>query len=420
MDFTENIRLAFHGIWGHKMRSCLTMLGIIIGISSIIAIVSMMRGTNEQIKQNVIGAGSNTVNVQLTQGDWALDLSYAQRPSGVPVITKAVRDEILAIKEVEAAALYTRRSAYDNIFYGSTALSGGWLYGSDRDFFDVHSYKVVSGRGFVDEDFSLNRKVALLDVSSADSLFSDDTPVGKTIEIMGEPFTVIGVVDHRRSFEPVINSVEEYYTYKSQTSGFVFISSAVWPVLFGYDEPQNLVLRATATEDMAIAGKRACDILNARMTVSSTSNIRYKGEDTLERAKQLQELAAAAQRQLLWIASISLLVGGIGVMNIMLVSVTERTKEIGLKKALGAPSRVILIQFLTEASVLTCIGGILGVIGGVGLAFVVSAASSTPAAISIPAIIIAVLFSVLIGVVFGLLPAIKAANQNPIDALRRS
>ena len=138
----------------------------------------------------------------------------------------------------------------------------------------------------------------------------------------------------------------------------------------------------------------------------------------LQRAKELQELSASTNQQLIWIASISLLVGGIGVMNIMLVSVTERTREIGLKKAIGARKRKILAQFLTEAAVLTSLGGLLGAAGGIGLAQIVSRVSESPVSISVPAMVFSVVFSMLIGILFGLLPSVKAANLNPIEALR--
>ena len=149
------------------------------------------------------------------------------------------------------------------------------------------------------------------------------------------------------------------------------------------------------------------------------STFSYRSEDLLEQAQQLQEMSNATNQQLIWIASISLLVGGIGVMNIMLVSVTERTSEIGLKKAIGAKKRRIRIQFLTEAAVLTSIGGIIGVIIGILLAQLISITNGIPVAISVPAILVSVGFSSIIGVVFGMLPAVKAANLNPIEALRR-
>ena len=186
---------------------------------------------------------------------------------------------------------------------------------------------------------------------------------------------------------------------------------------YQYDEPQNLVVRAKSTDDMTAAGEKAADILNAMLTVSDDT-VKYKGEDLLEQATQIQEISNSTNQQLIWIASISLLVGGIGVMNIMLVSVTERTGEIGLKKALGARKRRILTQFLTEAAVLTLLGGIIGVLGGIALAYIISKVSAVPVAISGVSIVIAVLFSTLIGIIFGLIPSVKAANMNPIEALR--
>ena len=228
----------------------------------------------------------------------------------------------------------------------------------------------------------------------------------------------MGLVAQKAGFEPVINSMEDYDRYVSDSSsGMVCVPDQIWPVLYQFDEPQNLVVRAVSTDDMTGAGEKAADILNAYLTVSDDT-IRYKAENLLEQAAKLQQLSAATNRQLIWIASISLLVGGIGVMNIMLVSVTERTREIGLKKALGARKTKILGQFLTEAAVLTGLGGILGIGGGIGLAYIISHLTSSPVAISVPAILVAVIFSTLIGLIFGIIPSVKAANLNPIDALR--
>ena len=226
------------------------------------------------------------------------------------------------------------------------------------------------------------------------------------------------MVAKKAESQPVINSMEDYYRYMSDDqSGKIIIPDQVWPVIYQYDEPQNLVVRAKSTDDMTAAGEKTADILNAMLTVSDDT-VKYKGEDLLEQATQIQEISNSTNQQLIWIASISLLVGGIGVMNIMLVSVTERTGEIGLKKALGARKRRILTQFLTEAAVLTLLGGIIGVLGGIALAYIISKVSAVPVAISGVSIVIAVLFSTLIGIIFGLIPSVKAANMNPIEALR--
>ncbi len=286
------------------------------------------------------------------------------------------------------------------------------------NYLDTCSYTIKEGRGFDSNDYAKYRKVAILDRDSASSLFQGADAIGKTIEIQGEPYIVVGIADKKDGFEPVINSMDDYYTYMQDSSGRVFIPSATWPIVFQYDEPQSVVLKATDTDSMASAGQAVADILNANLSVSD-STIQYKGQDLLKQAQDIQELSQSTNRMLIWIAGISLLVGGIGVMNIMLVSVTERTQEIGLKKAIGAKKSHILGQFLTEAAVLTSLGGIIGVIAGIVLAEVISKVSEMPVVISIPAAIIAVGFSMGIGIIFGLLPSYKAANLKPIDALRR-
>lgn len=414
----ENIRLSFQGIWAHKMRSFLTMLGIIIGIASLISIVSTIKGTNEQIKKNLIGEGDNVVDIYLSDNGSEYQIEYQGIPQGVPVISKEQKEKLLDLEEVENATLYQARQYASGIYYKDKSINGGNVLGIDRDYLDTCGYQVVRGRGFSDKDYEDYRKVILLDETAASSLFEKGEEIGKTVEIIGEPFTVAGIIKKIEEFEPVINNIEEYNTYYSSNGGLVLMPSASWPVVYQYDEPQMVSVKATSPETMSAAGKKGAKILNEAIT-SPTGTIQYKAKDMMEKAKGLQQISESTNRQLLWIASISLLVGGIGVMNIMLVSVTERTGEIGLKKAIGANKRRILGQFLTEASVLTSIGGILGVFAGIVLAAGIAKVSGTPMVISIPAAIGAVVFSTVIGIVFGLLPSIKAANLSPIEALRR-
>lgn len=413
----ENIRLSFQGIWSHKMRSFLTMLGIIIGIASIISIVSTIKGTNEQIKKNLIGSGTNTVQIQLYQGDYQYEMLYNGLPDGIPVRDETTMEKIKSVKNVEDAAFYTSRSDYNNsVYYGNNGISGSQVFGVDNSYFTTNGLVLKSGRTFVDSDFTDFHAAAIIDADTADSLFDGENPIGKTIEISSIPFTVVGIVDEDSKFEPVINSIDEYYTYYSNSSASrIFVPSSMWPALYSFDEPQNVAIRVSNTEAMTDAGKAVAEIMNTNVT---NSEIKYQAQDLLKQAQDLQDLSSSTNSQLIWIASISLLVGGIGVMNIMLVSVTERTREIGLKKAIGAKKSRILWQLLTEAAVLTSLGGIVGVGAGIGLAAIISRVTSAPVAISVPSIIIAVVFSMVIGIIFGLLPSFKAANLNPIDALR--
>ena len=419
----ENIRLSLQGILSHKVRSILTMLGIIIGIAAIIAIVSTIKGTNEQIKNNLIGAGNNTVSVQLYQGDSPYDFTYQSAPDGVPVVSQAVRDNIAALDNVESASFYRTRSYCDNVYYQNTQFSGA-MFGIDARYFDTAGYEVQQGRGFLSREYTDNAKAVILDSTAVKSLYSSEDPVGTVIDINGEPFTVVGVVTEVNSFEPVINSEEDYWLYLVNSGGKMFIPNQSWPIAYQYDEPENCLAKAVDTDSMPAVGKKVAELMNATIRTTSaggendSSQVKYDSQDLLKQAKSLQKLSSSTNTMLIWIASISLLVGGIGVMNIMMVSVTERTREIGIRKALGAPASKILAQFLTEASVLTSIGGIIGVGIGIGLAQLISKIASVPVAISSLSIVVSVVFSMVVGIVFGLIPSIKASNLNPIDALR--
>ena len=416
----ENIRLAFQGIWGHKMRSVLTMLGIIIGIAAIITIVSTIQGTNEQIKENLIGAGNNVVTVGLHQNKNIYQMNWNPIPQGVRTITEETRQELEEIDGVETVALYTFRNYVDQLYYQDTQFNGD-VYGIDPHYLTAYGYQVKQGRGFVDRDFEDCRKVVLVDTNAVTTLFQGADPIGKVLELKGDAFTVVGVVTLSEEFAPVINSMKDYQMYADTSAGSVFLPIRTWPTAYQFDEPQNVAIKVRSTDEMTDAGQKAAELLTNRQIVNaSNSEFSYRSQDMLEQAQQLQQMSEATNTQLIWIASISLLVGGIGVMNIMLVSVTERTAEIGLKKAIGAKKKRILWQFLTESAVLTSLGGIIGVISGIVMAQLISAMTQIPVAISVPAIVIAVVFSTLIGVVFGMLPAYQAANLNPIDALRRN
>ena len=223
----ENIRLAFRGIWSHKMRSFLTMLGIIIGIASIISIASTIQGTNEQIKQNLIGAGNNNVDVRLYQGESEYWMDNGL-PDNISVISDEQKEQIRSLEGVANATFYNRRGYADGITYRNTSLDSGSVYGVDAEFLKTKGYVIQNGRDFVERDFKEFRKVVLLDDVAVQTLFPGDNPVGKTIELRGEPFTVVGCIRKSDAFEPVINSLEDYYTYNQNTNGIVLIPDSTW------------------------------------------------------------------------------------------------------------------------------------------------------------------------------------------------
>ena len=416
----ENIRLSFRGIWSHKLRSFLTMLGIIIGIAAIIAIVSTIEGTNEQIKQNLVGSGTNTVSVCLNQDGYPMDFNWGAVPDVQP-FTEELREQLRTMDNVDGVSFVHTRDYTDGMSYLKTDLSSCGLVGVDESYFATAGYQIIRGRGFTARDLEgVGNNVCILDKITYNNAFSGQNPLGCSIQIQGVPFTIIGVAAQTSTFEPAINTVDDWYMYTSDRSGKVFVPDVTWPIIYRFDEPQTVVLRASSTDAMTQAGRDAARLINSDLNLSTddTTAMQYKSMDLMDQAAQLQQLASSTNIMLIAIASISLLVGGIGVMNIMLVSVTERTREIGLKKALGARRRQILSQFLTEAAVLSLLGGILGIIVGIILARVISLVVEIPVAISIPAILVAIVFSSLVGVVFGLLPSIKASKLNPIDALR--
>ncbi len=413
----ENLRFSFRGIWSHKLRSFLTMLGVIIGIAAIIAIVSTIKGTNDQIMQNLIGAGNNNVNVTLKQGDYDYWMGQGS-PAGVTPVTEDMISRIRDLEDVADASFYYTRPYADGIANGVHTLSGGGVRGIDDHYLSTCGFEIYRGRPFTEADYTKMHKVMLIDEAAATSLFPDGGALGGTVEIQGEPFTVVGLYKKSESFQPVIANLNDYETYSQQSAGLVMLPDTVWPVVYSFDEVKMCVARAVNVESMSQVGKEVEEIMNESIS-GADQELSFKAEDLLEKARNQQELSRSTNNLLIWVASIALLVGGIGVMNIMLVSVTERTAEIGLKKALGARKSRILAQFLTESALLTSIGGILGVAAGIGLAFAIAKMSETPAAISVPAIFLGVGFSMFIGIIFGLLPSIKAANLNPIEALRR-
>ena len=246
-------------------------------------------------------------------------------------------------------------------------------------------------------------------------MFKNVDPVGKTVQVGNGLFTVVGIVTKIIDYSEIETLSDYYMSGGGVMDASVYVPDTAWADVIGYDDIQSIVVKISDPDLTVSASTSVANVLNENLP---TDKYEYKSGSLTQDADYLKEITNIASILLIGIASISLIVGGIGVMNIMLVSVTERTREIGLKKALGARRRVILGQFLTESVVLTSTGGVIGVLIGIGVAKLVGMIIGMPSQISIAAIAVSVGFSMGIGIIFGLVPSVKAANLNPIDALR--
>lgn len=393
-QFQEACTMSVQAIVAHKMRSLLTMLGIIIGIAAVVSVVALGKGSQEKILADINSMGTNTISIFPGKG-------FGDRNrSRIKTLTVADGQAIAKLSYVEATTPSTSTSG--TLTYQNTDLTTS-LYGSGEGYFDVRGLKLGTGRLFDASDVKDNAQVVVIDNNTAEKLFPAGTnPLGKTILFRKRPLTVIGVLqkeDNMMGGSDSLNLYSPYTTVMSQISGDKFISS--------------LAVKVKDNVDSQVAEKGITELLLAR---HGTEDFFMLNSDSI---KQTIESTTGTMTMLIsCIALISLVVGGIGVMNIMLVSVTERTKEIGVRMAIGARQSNILQQFLIEAILLCLIGGVSGVLISFGLAavfnhFVTDFAMS----FSTASIVGAVVCSTAIGVVFGYMPAKNASKLNPIDAL---
>ena len=403
------------------MRSVLTMLGIIIGIAAIIIIVSIIGAASAELKNEMVGDSTNNVNVALYEKNndmyyYAMeyDADTNGALSGVDKISDEKFEQVKELPGISSAArVYSRDYGRLQIKYlGKTAYAA--TYGIDEDYFAISERVLISGRLITDDDYKKKNNVAVIDDSAANTLFKNEEAIGKTVQVGNELFTVVGVVMKVVDYSEVEN-LADYYMKTGFVDSSVYVPYTSWTDVVGYDDIQKMVIKVDDPDQIVSAATEAANVLNKNLP---TTDYEYKSGSLTEDADSLKQITNIASILLIGIASISLIVGGIGVMNIMLVSVTERTREIGLKKALGARRRVILGQFLTESVVLTSLGGLIGVLIGIGVSKLVGMVIEMPAVISVGAIAISVGFSMGIGIIFGLVPSIKAANLDPIEALR--
>ncbi|MGN7309871.1 ABC transporter permease [Alkalicoccobacillus gibsonii] len=405
----ENIKLSFQSIFAHKMRSILTMLGVIIGIAAIIAIVSMIQGQSEMLKSSIIGMGNNTIQVTYEDASMGGEEDYwggGETYISAPPVSDETLEMITSDPLVDTIALFHKSWGVET--YHQMNMSYPESVAVDSTYFDLFPVDIHEGRMLTEDELNASSQLVMINEDARMELFEGGEAVGKSIDIKGMPFRVVGVFSDQKSDS-------EFY-YDDWTQPKIYLSKGIWPVVEGYDAPTQILVKAVGPDAIEEAGQLTAGMLNADLSGMETAQ--YRIPDLQAITADLEAANQAFAFLLGGIASISLLVGGIGVMNIMLVSVTERTREIGIKKALGAKRYMILLQFLTEAIVLTSVGGAIGVLLGIGGAKIISNIMEMPFYISISAIVGALVFSMLVGIIFGLLPSIKASKLQPVDALK--
>ncbi|QJW46444.1 FtsX-like permease family protein [bacterium BFN5] len=401
--FWESVSIALEGLRANKLRSILTMLGIIIGVGAVIAMISIGMGVRDKVQNSIASLGSNLIII--TPG--------ATSPSGVRLAagsnttvtnkdSQAIAREVLGVNLVAPSVSKQYQIVYGNKNWTTT------VQGTTPEFAEVRNYELGNGSFFTNQDVDTRARFAVIGNTVSENLFGEISPIGQMIRINKAPFKVIGVLKS-----------------KGQSAGGMDQDDMV---LVPLTTAQERLLGITYLHTISVQAVDG-DVIN-QVQEDITTLLRTRHKLTTDKpddftVRNLAAVMATAEETtgtitllLGNIAAISLLVGGIGIMNIMLVSVTERTREIGIRKALGATYHNILLQFLIEAIVIGVTGGVIGIGLGVGAAYAISAIAGWNTVISITAIVVAFAFSILIGLFFGIYPARKAALLDPIDALR--
>lgn len=406
IDFKSTLKMATNSLKINKMRSALTSLGIIIGVSAVIIMLGIGNGASKKVQANMESMGSNILTIR----------SASARSGGVrqgfgsrPTITMKDAEEIAKTAEnIDAVAVAS--SEGKQLMYGNQNWSST-VYGISNDYLYIKNYEIAEGRPFSGEDNRNYSKVVIIGSTVAAELFGDLDPIGRIMRIGNVPFKVIGVLKAKGQSGP----------FDSDDLVFIPITTAQRKV-FGTDFPgtvKMILVKGEDSETLSKLEKEIDEILSARHHIGKNREKDFEIRNSAEFQEKMQSTVKVFAILLASIASVSLLVGGIGIMNIMLVSVTERTKEIGIRMAIGANIYDIRLQFLLESFLLSMIGGLIGIaIGIIGAESIQFFSDEVSASVTLGSVIMSLFFSALVGIGFGYYPAYKASLLNPIDALR--
>ncbi len=403
MSILAIIRIAIVALRRHKMRSILTMLGIIIGVGAVIAVFSIGAGAQKMVDDQIAQVGTNLIFIfpgtQTAGGiHW-----------GMGSMTTLLDDDVKAIaRECSAVSLVTpgvRTQA--QVVAGDQNWATG-IVGHNQDFPSIRNQQVQTGAFFTEQDVESSARVAVLGKTVVDNLFGAQDPIGQTVRIKGQPFKVIGVLAAKGQ-----NAMGQ-----DQDDTVIVPYTTVMKKLLGITYIHFIIASAPTVEAIPVAESEIDSLLRQRHFIQQGQDADFFIRTLADMARMRNESNQIMTYLLLVIASVSLVVGGIGVMNIMLVSVTERTREIGIRMAVGAKSRDLLRQFLLEAGTLSLGGGIVGILLGAAASFLISKFLEWPTSISAMSIVLAFTVAASVGIIFGYYPAWKASQLDPIDALR--
>ncbi len=406
INIPSTLKISFRALKVNKMRSALTMLGIIIGVGAVIAMLAIGTGASNRIAEQISSMGSNLLIVL----PGATTAGGVRMGSGTqPTLTMGNADAIL--KECPAIAnVAPVLSGVAQVIYGHQNWSTG-VVGTTPDMLVVRDWPIVSGRPFTEQDVKSATKVCLLGQTVVDNLFGDTNPVGKIIRIKNVPFTVMGVLAPKGQSPRGVDQDDTVYIPLTTAQKKLFGTSFPGMV-------RIIMVKAKSTEDLGPAENQINDLLKQRHRIGPKQENDFTVRNLTEIMQAAEQSTKVMTLLLGAIASVSLLVGGIGIMNIMLVSVTERTREIGIRMAIGAKTWDIRLQFVIEALTLSLIGGVAGIIAGISGSELISMLAGWTTIVSPFSILLAFGFSGLVGIFFGFYPAYKASLLNPIDALR--
>lgn len=406
IDIKSILKMAIVSLKVNKMRSALTSLGIIIGVSAVIIMLAVGTGSSQKIAKDMESMGSNLLMIRSASAtSGGVRMGMGTRPTLTLKDTEAIAKNCRGLLAIAPYSSEAKQLAYGNQNW-STSIGG-----TTADYLFIRNYEIASGRNFLPEDIQNASKVVIVGNTVATELFGDVDPIGKTMRIGNVPFNIIGLLKTKG---------QSGMGMDQDDLAFIPITTAQRRV-FGTSFPGTVTMINVKAQNDEVLNSLQTEIeelLRQRHHIGKTQDDDFEVRNLSEMQETIKSSARTMSILLGAIASVSLLVGGIGIMNIMLVSVTERTKEIGIRMAIGAKASDIRIQFLIESFILSIIGGLIGVLTGVIGSHLVKIFAGTSIAITSSSIILSLGFSGFIGVIFGYYPAYKASLLNPIDALR--